>query len=196
MHDPRALAAILERAEAELASKKHPDPYICQFHSDRPSLGLKPSSNSTTFPWRHQMVIDILLISSSKSAKNTCCKGTQHSCTLFRNVPAFRLLKSVAATNGSALRPRSCSPSLNIHSYARTLMEVVGNTWVEHNVLQSSHPWTAWGLEYVNVAMFMLSIAPWELQRCSKSGLFQYCIYWRKLYTNSSANHFTSPTGG
>ncbi|PFH51329.1 hypothetical protein AMATHDRAFT_59412 [Amanita thiersii Skay4041] len=26
--DPRALAAILAQAEAELASKKHPDPYI------------------------------------------------------------------------------------------------------------------------------------------------------------------------
>ncbi|KAK0491416.1 hypothetical protein IW261DRAFT_1413724 [Armillaria novae-zelandiae] len=28
VHDPRALAVILERAEAELAAKKHPDPYI------------------------------------------------------------------------------------------------------------------------------------------------------------------------
>ncbi|TFK64058.1 hypothetical protein BDN72DRAFT_901894 [Pluteus cervinus] len=28
VHDPRALAAILEKAEAELANKKHPDPYI------------------------------------------------------------------------------------------------------------------------------------------------------------------------
>ncbi|KAF8238995.1 NDUFB9, NADH-ubiquinone oxidoreductase [Tricholoma matsutake] len=28
VHDPRELAVILERAEAELASKKHPDPYI------------------------------------------------------------------------------------------------------------------------------------------------------------------------
>jgi len=30
VHDPRALATILEKAEAELASKKHPDPYICE----------------------------------------------------------------------------------------------------------------------------------------------------------------------
>lgn len=30
VHDPRALAAILEKAEAELANKKHPDPYICE----------------------------------------------------------------------------------------------------------------------------------------------------------------------
>ncbi|KAF8646381.1 hypothetical protein AX16_007247 [Volvariella volvacea WC 439] len=28
VQDPRALAAILEKAEADLASKKHPDPYI------------------------------------------------------------------------------------------------------------------------------------------------------------------------
>ncbi|GLB34083.1 putative complex 1 protein (LYR family) [Lyophyllum shimeji] len=28
VHDPRALAAILEKAEADLAEKKHPDPYI------------------------------------------------------------------------------------------------------------------------------------------------------------------------
>ncbi|KAI0057542.1 NDUFB9, NADH-ubiquinone oxidoreductase [Artomyces pyxidatus] len=28
VHDPRALAAILEKAEADLARRKHPDPYI------------------------------------------------------------------------------------------------------------------------------------------------------------------------
>ncbi|ETW83680.1 hypothetical protein HETIRDRAFT_123478 [Heterobasidion irregulare TC 32-1] len=28
VHDPRALASILEKAEAELAEKRHPDPYI------------------------------------------------------------------------------------------------------------------------------------------------------------------------
>jgi NADH dehydrogenase (ubiquinone) 1 beta subcomplex subunit 9 len=28
VHDPRALAVILERAEAQLAAKRHPDPYI------------------------------------------------------------------------------------------------------------------------------------------------------------------------
>ncbi|KAH9055593.1 NDUFB9, NADH-ubiquinone oxidoreductase [Lactarius vividus] len=28
VHDPRALAAILEKAEEELARKRHPDPYI------------------------------------------------------------------------------------------------------------------------------------------------------------------------
>jgi hypothetical protein len=28
VHDPRALAVILEKAEAELAAKQHPDPYI------------------------------------------------------------------------------------------------------------------------------------------------------------------------
>ena len=27
VHDPRALAAILEKAEADLAAKLHPDPY-------------------------------------------------------------------------------------------------------------------------------------------------------------------------
>jgi hypothetical protein len=33
VHDPRALAAILEKAEEELARKSHPDPYIrCVFH--------------------------------------------------------------------------------------------------------------------------------------------------------------------
>ncbi|KAG6854355.1 hypothetical protein C0991_007860 [Blastosporella zonata] len=30
VHDPRALAVILEKAEADLAAKKHPDPYICE----------------------------------------------------------------------------------------------------------------------------------------------------------------------
>ncbi|KAG5648820.1 hypothetical protein DXG03_000169 [Asterophora parasitica] len=30
VHDPRALATILEKAEAELAAKRHPDPYICE----------------------------------------------------------------------------------------------------------------------------------------------------------------------
>ncbi|KAM6496106.1 hypothetical protein JOM56_008812 [Amanita muscaria] len=29
VHDPRALAKILAKAEADLAAKKHPDPYIC-----------------------------------------------------------------------------------------------------------------------------------------------------------------------
>lgn len=31
VHDPRALAVILERAEEELARKRHPDPYIRAF---------------------------------------------------------------------------------------------------------------------------------------------------------------------
>ena len=30
VHDPRALATILEKAENELASKQHPNPYICE----------------------------------------------------------------------------------------------------------------------------------------------------------------------
>ncbi|KAI9429120.1 hypothetical protein H4582DRAFT_1827676 [Lactarius indigo] len=38
VHDPRALAAILEKAEEELARKRHPDPYI------------RASSQSTTTP--------------------------------------------------------------------------------------------------------------------------------------------------
>ena len=29
--DPRALAAILEKAEAELAARRHPDPYIREY---------------------------------------------------------------------------------------------------------------------------------------------------------------------
>ena len=31
VHDPRALAEILEKAEAHLANMKHPDPYIGEF---------------------------------------------------------------------------------------------------------------------------------------------------------------------
>ena len=31
VHDPRALAVILEKAEEELARKRHPDPYIRAF---------------------------------------------------------------------------------------------------------------------------------------------------------------------
>lgn len=31
VHDPRALAEILEKAEAHLANIKHPDPYIREF---------------------------------------------------------------------------------------------------------------------------------------------------------------------
>jgi hypothetical protein len=31
VHDPRALAAILEKAEADLAARRHPDPYIRKF---------------------------------------------------------------------------------------------------------------------------------------------------------------------
>ncbi|KAI0290073.1 hypothetical protein B0F90DRAFT_1756523 [Multifurca ochricompacta] len=33
VHDPRALATILEKAEEELACKRHPDPYV---HSNLP----------------------------------------------------------------------------------------------------------------------------------------------------------------
>lgn len=32
MHDPRALAVILEKAEADLEAKRHPDPYTRMFH--------------------------------------------------------------------------------------------------------------------------------------------------------------------
>jgi hypothetical protein len=31
VHDPRALAAILQKAEVDLANMKHPDPYIREF---------------------------------------------------------------------------------------------------------------------------------------------------------------------
>lgn len=31
MHDPRALAVIFEKAEAELAARLHPDPYRREF---------------------------------------------------------------------------------------------------------------------------------------------------------------------
>lgn len=31
VHDPRALAAILEKAEEDLARKRHPDPYVRAF---------------------------------------------------------------------------------------------------------------------------------------------------------------------
>jgi hypothetical protein len=30
VHDPRALAAVLEKAEADLAQRRHPDPYISE----------------------------------------------------------------------------------------------------------------------------------------------------------------------
>ena len=32
VHDPRALADILQKAEAQLAAKQHPDPYIRESH--------------------------------------------------------------------------------------------------------------------------------------------------------------------
>lgn len=32
VHDPRALAVILEKAEEDLAKRKHPDPYIRESH--------------------------------------------------------------------------------------------------------------------------------------------------------------------
>ena len=41
MHDPRALAAILEKAEADLKERAHPDPYRREFHpSTFRNLGL------------------------------------------------------------------------------------------------------------------------------------------------------------
>ena len=39
MHDPRALAEILQKAEVDLAAKQHPDPYI------------RESSPETWFPF-------------------------------------------------------------------------------------------------------------------------------------------------
>ena len=48
MHDPRALAAILQKAEADLASMKHPDPYIREFRWLIPLLVV--CSNKATAP--------------------------------------------------------------------------------------------------------------------------------------------------
>ncbi|KAI9434444.1 hypothetical protein H4582DRAFT_1977568 [Lactarius indigo] len=47
VHDPRALAAILEKAEEELARKRHPDPYIrASSHlGSVPSLTTKRTTN-------------------------------------------------------------------------------------------------------------------------------------------------------
>ncbi|KAH8985430.1 hypothetical protein EDB86DRAFT_2810223 [Lactarius hatsudake] len=42
VHDPRALAVILEKAEEELARKRHPDPYI------RASSSVEPLRHSYT----------------------------------------------------------------------------------------------------------------------------------------------------
>ena len=48
VHDPRALAAILQKAEADLASMKHPDPYIREFRWLIPLLVI--CSNKATAP--------------------------------------------------------------------------------------------------------------------------------------------------
>jgi hypothetical protein len=64
VHDPRALAAILEKAEEELARKRHPDPYRRAFL--KMSLTLMPQLTYTmtltsaydrsNVPWRYKVV--------------------------------------------------------------------------------------------------------------------------------------------
>jgi hypothetical protein len=61
VHDPRALAVILEKAEEELARKRHPDPYIRAFLK----TFLTPHASAHLYddtydrsdvPWRYKMV--------------------------------------------------------------------------------------------------------------------------------------------
>ena len=58
VHDPRALAVILEKAEEELARKRHPDPYIRTSHPSHAvdrlcDASLKTRSN---VPWWFEVV--------------------------------------------------------------------------------------------------------------------------------------------
>jgi hypothetical protein len=58
VHDPRALAAILEKAEEELARKRHPDPYIRAFlktfltHHTSAHI----YDDRSNVPWRYKVV--------------------------------------------------------------------------------------------------------------------------------------------
>ena len=59
VHDPRALAVILQKAEEDLARNRHPDPYIRASFSQSPtSLSLRclPCSYSCCIPGRYKVV--------------------------------------------------------------------------------------------------------------------------------------------
>jgi hypothetical protein len=58
VHDPRALAAILEQAEEKLARKRHPDPYIRVYLRLRlaPHLFDILTYNRSNVPWWLEMV--------------------------------------------------------------------------------------------------------------------------------------------
>ena len=56
VHDPRALAVILEKAEVELAAMKHPDPYTGTPFSQGYILNLLSLLYSTHCSWWNKMV--------------------------------------------------------------------------------------------------------------------------------------------
>lgn len=56
VHDPRALAEILQKAEADLAAKQHPDPYIREFSLDTWSLSSSLAVSSPIYARWHEMV--------------------------------------------------------------------------------------------------------------------------------------------
>ena len=79
VHDPRALAAILEKAEEELAHKRHPDPYIRA--SSKPTLPpFSPSltirfSYSLCIPGRHKVVRVAVSVLSVRRFADLSCLG-------------------------------------------------------------------------------------------------------------------------
>jgi hypothetical protein len=65
VHDPRALAVILEKAEEELARKRHPDPYIRAFPNKD---SLTPHSSTHLYDAIHlQQIQHTLVVQSGAS---------------------------------------------------------------------------------------------------------------------------------
>ncbi|KAF4601709.1 hypothetical protein EYR40_004908 [Pleurotus pulmonarius] len=69
VHDPRALAVILEKAEANLAKKKHPDPVISPLYPG----GTKCRSGSATHPF---VFYTHFLLNTTHVSIATACNGS------------------------------------------------------------------------------------------------------------------------
>jgi hypothetical protein len=118
VHDPRALAVILEKAEEELARKRHPDPYIRESSpnrciSHRRSHALQPqcSREVQSGTWRNFCLCDGLLTSLSLLLCVSGAVGTPRE----RNLPVCTPPSLARSPNDllhlayarSHLRPRS-----------------------------------------------------------------------------------------
>lgn len=126
MHDPRALAVILEKAEEDLEAKRHPDPYTRAFHwfqSLRWALIMFPSAACSPGGTKWWAIRTLLIRCVAVLNLYICELGKETFLYVkdlaMKSSPKLTLCLAVANA-GSFIRSRACS-TLKLYDPITTL---------------------------------------------------------------------------